>query len=156
MPSHPIPMAPLTYIASAVLTGLVVVGLVAALARSREWRSAAPTPGAVRTGDTSAVTTLTETVRSPLGWTVAFLGLVLVIGGGVLAFLTGAIPAGVGQALGVMLVLVAATVMCGYLFWGVYHSVRYRGIESAQATGVGLWVVGMVLLVVVVAQLVMA
>ncbi|WP_049902189.1 hypothetical protein [Halococcus agarilyticus] len=149
-------MAPLTYIASTLVTGLIVVGLVAALARSREWRSAAATPGAVRTGGTSAVTTLTETARSPLGWTVAFLALVLVIGGGTIAFMTGAIPTAVGQALGVALVLVAATVMGGYLFWGVYHSARYRGIGSAQATGTGLWVLGMVLIVAIVVRLAMA
>jgi len=149
-------MASLTYIASTVVTGLIVVALAVALARGREWRSAAPTPGAVRTGGTSAVTTLTETARSPLGWTVAFLVLALAIGGGTIAFVTGAIPTAVSQALGVALVLVAATVMGGYLFWGVYHAVRYRGIGSAQATGTGLWVLGMVLIVAIVVRLAMA
>jgi hypothetical protein len=149
-------MAPLTYIASTVLTGLVVVALVVALARSREWRSAAATTGAVRTSRASAVTTITDTARSPLGWTVAFLVLVFGIGGGALAFVTGAIPTAVSQVAGVALMLAAGAVMGGYLFWGVYHSARYRGIKSAQATGTGLWVLGMLLIVAIVVRLAMA
>ena len=149
-------MAPLTYVASTVLTGLVVVALVVAVARSREWRAAAATPGDVRTGGTSPVTTLAAAAQSPLGWTVAFLVLVLGIGGGALAFVTGAIPSAVSQVAGVALVLVAAAVLGGYLFWGVYHSARYRGIESAQATGTGLWVLGMLLIVAIVVRLIMA
>lgn len=145
-------MAPLTYTASTVLTGLVVV-LVVVLTRSREWRSAATTSG--KRG-ASTVATFTEAARSPLGWTVAFLVVVLGIGGGALAFVTGTLPPAVSRVAGLALVVVAAATMGGYLFWGVYHAARYRGIKSAQATGTGLWVLGLLLIVAIVVRLVMA
>lgn len=143
-----------TYIASTVLTGLLLVVLVVALARTRQWRSATTTiEGA---SHASTATALAETARTPLGWTVAFFLLVIGFGGGTLVFVTGSVPTAVSRSAGVVLALVFAAALGGYLFWGVYHSARYRGLKSAQATGAGLWVLGLLFIVAIVVKLLMA
>ena len=148
-------MVELTYIASALLTGLFLAGLVAVLARGRQWRSyTGGTIGTPAGGDAYAV--FAEIARTPLAWTVAFLLLVFLVGAGALAFVTGGLPSGVSQGAGVAMAAVALSVLCVYLFWGVYHSARYRGLKDAQAAAVGLWVFGTLLILAIILQLVTA
>lgn len=146
-------MAELTYIASALLTGLFLVGLVAALTRNRRWRSYAGDAGM---SDVDTYATLRRMAGTPLAWTVAFLVLASVVGSGALAFVTGGLPSGVSQGAGVAMAAVALSALCVYLFWGVYHSARYRGLKDAQAAAVGMWVFGTLLIVAIVLRLLTA
>lgn len=149
-------MAELTYIASGLLTGLFLVGLVVALARARQWKSYTQAVSGPGRGE-SALAMFSEMARTPLAWTVAFLLLVFGAGAGAIAFVTGpSLPPVVSQGAGVGIAAVSLSLLGVYLFWGVYHSARYRGLKSAQAAAVGLWLFGILLVAAIVLQLVTA
>lgn len=147
-------MVAFTYLASALLTGLLLVAIVAAVVRARQWRSYSAGWGGDSGRDRGAA--IAELARTPLAWTVAFLVLLGVVGAGTLAFVIGSIPAGVSRAAGMALAAVVAAGLCGYLFWGVHHATRNRGFKRAQAAAVGVWTLALVFVGVIVAQLAMA
>jgi hypothetical protein len=146
-------MVTLSYMASALVTGLLLLVVVVGMARWPNWRGTAAGTGGTSApggGGDSGV------ARGPAVAAVAALLLVVLVvallspglaGGGAGAGGEGAsegVPGGaaivaVGAGLGVLTVT--------YLVWGVYHSTRYRGLTSAQAAGVGAWVFGLLVIV---------
>lgn len=50
------------------------------------------------------------------------------------------------SAAGLSLLLVGVLSLGGFLVWGVHSSMQYRGLKSAQAMGVGVWILGLLLI----------
>lgn len=157
-----------TNLASTVLMGVFLVAVLAVFARLRTHR------GETTNGERSAASDLpritedappsttdlesgpvTGSSAPPIAWVVGFLGLVVVVGGGAIAFVAGnALPQIGTQAAGAVLAIVFGGLVCGYLFSGVYLSLRSHGRKSAEATGVALWLLGLIAVGVIAAQLV--
>jgi hypothetical protein len=140
-------MAQVTLLASSVVLGMLVVGIVLLTAR---WR----TRGYVPDGGAEAEGTLLERAASnETVWIVAFLALVGVALGGAVFYVSGAsvpIPGGAGLLLAALL----GTIVFAYFFWGVYHSSRYKGLHRPAALAVTAWMVGMAVVGLVVLRLV--
>ena len=143
-------MATSTYLVSSALTGLLLIGIVAYLVWGRDWRGyAVPTGGSAETVDGLA--------RSPAVWSLAFLALAFALGLGAVLFVGGASAVGVSPAtVGVAIALLSALIFVLFLFFGVYRSARYRGLKSAQAAGVGTWLVGLLLIAAITVKLLTA
>lgn len=147
-------MASPGYLASAVVFGLVLVGVVVALARSFDWRVAGPArPARAARDRRDGFDVVADAARSPVAWLVGFLALAL--GGAAAAVVlvggaTGPVRQGTWLALG----LVTAAVFGGYVFWGTYQSARSRGVGSATAVLAGLWLLGSLFVVAVIVRLV--
>lgn len=132
------------------LSGLVLLGIVAFVLRLRNWRRDRGGQRRPR----SAEAAVSNAARSPATWSAGFLLLVLVAVGGALA-LVGAVPVpeSAQAAVTSALLVVGALVLGGFVFGGVYSSVRGRGHGSAPAAGLGSLAVGLLVLAVVVAIL---
>ena len=132
------------------LSGLVLLGIVALVLRLRGWRH-------VRVGaaaPTSVDAALARFVRSPTTWTAAFAVVVLVAVAGSLA-VVGAlpVPAGAQGTVTTALLALGGLLLGGFVFGGVYGTVRSRGHGSAPAVGLGSLAVGLLALLVVVVTL---
>lgn len=85
-------------------------------------------------------------------------------GAGVAAILLVVLLLGVGLAVGAAAdasgIVIFSGVLAGmvgiYLLWGIYHIARVRGLKYSQAVGFGLWFLGLLLLVGVVARLLLS
>jgi len=132
------------------LSGLVLLGIVAAVLSLRNWRRGSTSMRPSTTPMAAAASVL----HSPRTWTAAFFVLVLLAVGGALA-MVGAVPLPEGTQPVVTTALLAGAglVLAGFVFLGVYASVRGRGYGSAPAVGLGSLSVGLLALVVVVTQL---
>jgi hypothetical protein len=143
-------MANVTYVASALLTGLFLAVVAGALARLGA-RRIAPTPtgrperagGLASTGYDA----LDGLVRKQTTWVAGFFLFTLGVVAGVIAFLQGDASAGVGAGLG--LAGAGALALVGFLLFGTYFTVRSHGRSTAEAIGVGLWALGLLLVVAV-------
>lgn len=147
-----------TNLASTVLMGVFLVAVVGVFARLRASRgettqstalpqTAGDTPRSTETNAGSSVT--------PIGWVIGFLGLIVVAGGGAVVFVAGDALPGIGpQVAGAALAVVLGGLLCSYLFSGIYLSLRSHGRKSAEATGVALWLLGLLAVGVITAQLV--
>lgn len=159
-------MVVITNLASTVLMGVVLVAVVGAFVRlraspsetTRGKRSTASDLPRIA-GDAPRSTTDSDSdigsSATPIAWVVGFLALVVVAGGGAIAFIAGnALPQIGTQAAGTVLAVILGGLLCGYLLSGVYLSLRSHGRKSAEATGVALWLLGLVVVGVIAAQLV--
>ncbi len=142
-------MAVGTTLASAVVMGLFLI-VVVSLTRQHGWR--AYTPAAAGEGARGAVGGMRN---DPAWWTVGFLALVAVFGGGALAMVTGSIPV---EAATLQMALAAAGggVLALFFLFGVYHAVRSRGGAAARAVAVSVWVVGLIVVVGILVKLLLA
>ncbi|UPM42550.1 hypothetical protein [Halocatena salina] len=153
-----------TNLASAVLMGVFLVAVVGVVIRLRANRGEPTRQATVADLPQTAVETPRSTAESgpdvgssatPIGWVIGFLGLVAIAGGGAVAFIAGNAPSGIGpQAIGAVLVVVLGGLLCSYLFSGIYLSLRSHGRKSAEATGVALWLLGLLVVVVIATRLV--
>ena len=139
------------------LSGLVLLAIVAIVLQLRSWRRGEAELRRTSTGvrpPRSADVAIAEAIRSPTTWTVGFLLLVLVAVAGAMA-MVGALPVpeSFQPLVGTALLIVSAVVFGGFIFAGVYASVRSRGYGSAPAFGLGSLAVGLVAMVIVVVQL---
>lgn len=139
------------------LSGLVLIVIVAVVLQIRSWRRGAEQLRGRSTGvrtPSSADAAVAEALRDPTTWTVVFLLLVLVAVAGSLA-MVGAlpIPESAQPLVGAVLLAVSAIVLGGFVFAGVYASVRSRGYGSAPAFGLGSLAIGLIVMVIVVVQL---
>jgi hypothetical protein len=150
-------MVTATYLASALVTGLLLLVVVVGVARQPNWRGAA-----AGTGAGGAAGADSGVARGPAVAAVAAVLLVALVVALLAPGLAGGGAADGGTADGEGLPGGAAIVAVGaglglltvtYLVWGVYHSTRYRGLTSAQAAGVGAWVFGMLVILGVLAVL---
>lgn len=136
------------YLASAALTGGLLVALAVGIARGRNWQRSPST------SDRNWFDLAQSVTRSPTTWVVAFLALALGAGVGSVLFVSGsAVPGVVRRGALLLVVGLFAVSMGGYAFWGAYQAVRSRGVGSAQAALAGLWLVGVLFLVAVVVRL---
>lgn len=141
-------MAESAYIASALVTGGLLLGVLLLVSRLENWRQydlAVPETRS-RTADIA---------DSPAAWTAGFLLLALVAGGGAVLLVSDApLLAALGGSW-VPLVGVFGALLGAYLLWGTYSSARFRGLHSAQAALLSAWLFGMLFVAAVAGKLVM-
>ncbi|NHN61344.1 MULTISPECIES: hypothetical protein [Halorussus] len=129
-------MAETAYLTSALATGAVLLAVWAFVGRMENWRSYDPADGTARDLPRSA-----DASESVGTWIAGFFALVLVAGGGAVLLVS---DAGFAAAVGswTAIALVFAVLLVGFLLWGTYSSARFRGLASAQAALLSLWVFG--------------
>lgn len=138
-----------SYIASTILMGLFLVAVVALVRVSerREYEG----PSSERDG--GLATWLTE---SPMAWILGFFLLVFVTGGASVLYVGGMLPSeATTQLAGGALAAVVALVLVGYFVWGAYTMARSHGYQRSGAVAVGAWMVGLLFVVAIAAQLLM-
>jgi cbb3-type cytochrome oxidase subunit 3 len=143
-----------SYLASTILMGLFLVAVVALVRFSdrREYEAPSSREGGL------ARRAATWVVESPMAWILGFLLLVFVAGGTSVLYVGGILPspsAATTQLAGTALAAVFALVLVGYLVWGAYATARSRGYQRSGAVAVGAWVVGLLFVVAIAAQLLM-
>lgn len=132
---------------STAVTGVVLLAIIVAVLRVREWRD--PTPA---TED--GLANLARSANGPLGWSVTFFVVTFGVMGLAVLYAVGAPVAGVTHAtVGLMLVTVIAAVFVGASLVAVYAASRGRGLNSAQAAGLSSALLGVLFVVAVVVQL---
>lgn len=136
-----------TVLVGSLLFGLLLVGTAAYLS-GRGWRRYAPLVD--RSDERSA---LGRALASPAAWALAFVGVAVAAGVGVIAVVGGEIPAGTQRLAGLLLAAGTAVAITLYLFYGTFVSARDRGLKSSQAAALGSWAVGLLFIVVVVVKL---
>jgi hypothetical protein len=159
-------MAQETYLVSAVLTGLLVVGVAVAVLRLRTWhhytvqvpRGMATAAAEGRAGDTERAPSTEfslpgervadRLVHSGVFWYLGFVVLALGFGAATLLSLNG------GSAATTTMLLLFVLVLGLYLPVGLYVALRARGHASARAVGETVIVLGVLLTIVVVGNLV--
>lgn len=159
-------MAELAYLASALVTGTVVLMVWAFVARMEDWRrydsaNAGPThtgsmrTGPTRTGQSPDTGRSADTSESVGRWVLGFFALVLVAAGGAVLLVS---DAGFAAAVGdwVALASVFGVALVGFLLWGTYSSARFRGLRSAQAALLSAWLFGSLFVAGVAVKLVLA
>ncbi|WP_436929932.1 hypothetical protein [Halosimplex halobium] len=133
-------MANTTYLASMVLMGLLGVGVVLFVLRSRRWRHYVPRVAREVAGGERPPSGLAGLAGRTGTWTVAYVALVLGFMFGAMAYASGAIT---GPAvIGAVVALVAS-----FLVAGVYFAMRENGRPSAQAAAGGAVATGMLAVV---------
>ncbi|WP_435181854.1 hypothetical protein [Halorussus sp. AFM4] len=130
-------MAETAYLASALATGAVLLAVWAFVVRMENWRRYDPADG----GTVRDLPRSAGDSGSMGAWIAGFLAMILVAGGGaVLLVSDAAFAAAVGGWTAVALVF--GGLLVGFLLWGTYSSARFRGLASAQAALLSLWVFG--------------
>lgn len=108
-------------------------------------------PASATSGPRTAVAV--RWANDPNVWILAFVAAAVVFGVGTVVLINGATTP-LSGALGVLLGAAGAAVLVGYLFYGTFAAARGRGLANAQAAAIGVWVVGLLGIVAVVAALV--
>ena len=136
-----------TLILSTLLTGVLVLAIALAAVRWVDWRGYAldspEGPGLV-----------SRVASHPAAWIVGFLLLLVVFGGGAVAFVAGTLSESMVNAVGLVLGVVTAAVVAGYVFYGTYASARGRGRPASVAVAEGSTLVGALFLLVITVRLV--
>jgi hypothetical protein len=160
-------MAVGNYLPSTLLMGLFLLAIFVALARIRSSGSTSTASGEQNrasdlpniTSDVPARTGSTDTVSSetPIAWVVGFIFLVFAAGAGAILFIGDySLPSIGAQVVGILIAGVIGGLVCGYLFSGVYISLRGHGRKSAEATAVAFWLLGLLGVAVIALKLVLA
>lgn len=138
-------MAETAYLTSALLTGALLLAVWVLVSRMENWRSyELATANLGRDRGSLA--------DSPAAWTVGFVLMALVAGGGAVLLVS---DASIGAAVGGWTTIagVFGVLLLGYLLYGTYSSARHRGLHSAQAALLSAWLFGSLVLVVIAAKL---
>lgn len=138
-------MAAITYLASTLLMGLVLLAIVVVVARSRNWRRTSP---GVEPGDA-----FSRLLASPTTWVIVFAVAALGAAAGAVAVVGGAGVEVPGETVVLALAGTFFLLLAVYLFAGVYASARSKGMGRAPAVGLGSAVIGLLLLGLIVLQL---
>jgi hypothetical protein len=158
-------MVEINYLPSTLLMGLFLIAILVSLVRIRSGgetstasgeRSMASDLPSTTASDVPARSQSSDTVSSetPTEWVLGFILLVLAAGGGAILFIGDySLPSVGTQVAVILLVLVLGGLFCGYLFSGVYISLRSHGRKSAEATAVALWLLGLLGVGVIAAKL---
>lgn len=138
-------MADLANVASTVLMGLLLIGVIVAIVRGRNWYDYSPP-----TTETSPGETLLAVARTPAAWMAVFFVLVAGFGGATVLLVTDtALPGGsmvIWAGFGIIL--------GGFAFLGAYSAARTRGRPNSQAVAEGAFLLGFLVLAVIAARLV--
>lgn len=138
---------------STLLMGLVLLVIVATLTHIRNWQRGSAS--VIRERSTGGF--LTRTIHNPTTWVVAFLIVTFGFTAGAIAVVGGvSIPDSSRQTIGIGVAAAFGLLLVGYFFYGIYLSARNRGLNSAPALGVTSLVIGLVFLIAVVIQLILA
>lgn len=160
-------MAEISYLSSTLLMGLFLIAILVIIARLRIESGASAATGErstsaelpdVPAGDLASSHRQPATdTETPLSWVVGFLVVVLVVVAGAALFLGGvSLSASNTRLAGIVLALVLGGLLGGYLFSGVYLSVRSHGRVRSEATGVALWILGLLFVLLIAVKLIMA
>lgn len=158
-------MAESAYLVSALVTGTLLLVVWGFILRLEDWRHYELAPsrpsrgaGAVerRGGERALVERgSVEHDDSMMAWTLGFLLLVLVAGGGAVLLVSDvALAASFGDW--TTLVGVLGALLVAYLLWGTYSSARYRGLPSAHAALLSAWLFGSLVVAGIAVKLVFA
>lgn len=139
-------MALATLLAS-LLFGLLVLAVVALVVSGREWRDYSLSL-ASRADSRSSMARLAS---DPRVWTIAFLLVVLGVGGAALAVVTDV--AGLAGVALPVLGGVSGALVALFLLYGTFATARARGLHRAQAAAVVSWVIALVGVALVVGRL---
>lgn len=144
-------MVSLTLLSTA-LMGLLVVATFVAVAQIGAKRTA---PGAGSVSRYDAITgTLSDIVRKPTVWAIAFIGVTVGIGAvALLAVGSFGLPEGLSGSLLTAVYAVVGLLLTGFVFLGAYFSARGRGLGNAQGVAAGSFASGLVFLVLIAAEL---
>jgi len=140
-----------SYLVSTLLMGSFLVAVVAFVRFSE--RREYETPSSEREGGL-----VQRFTGSPTIWSLGFFLLVFVAGGASVLYVGGMLPSPSGtatRAAGLALATVFALVLVGYLVWGAYTTARSRGYQRSGAVAVGAWVIALLFVVAISAQLLM-
>lgn len=140
-------MADLAYTATAVLMTALVLAVVGAVLRFRDWESYASTDGK------QLLDRWTAFRSSPAVWTATFLLLVFAFGGAAVLWVSGIQVPGAGM-LGIVLAALGGALIVGYLFAGVYSAARSRGRPAAWGVMEGAILVGFAIVLAIAVKLV--
>jgi hypothetical protein len=137
-------MAETAYLASALVTGTLLLTVWVLVARMENWRSyelSTPNLG----GEQGSL------ADSPAAWTAGFFLMVLVAGGGAVLLVSDVeLAAAVGWT---AIAGIFGVFLMGYLLYGTYDSARSRGLHSAQAALLSAWLFGSLIVVAIAAKL---
>jgi hypothetical protein len=138
------------YIASTVVMGLLVVGVVALVLRSRRWQQYQPQAayGQLDAGGSQPQSLFGRFVSTPSVWTVTFFVLAL----GLLVGATVAVS-GTGGGSGLGMIAGLGVVLVGYVVGGVYAVLRQHGRPKAQAVAASVVAFGALFLLAVTVNL---
>jgi hypothetical protein len=147
-------MADVTYLASALVMGVSLLGVVFLAARVRRWQNYAPSVayGDMDAGPGGRQTAFSKFVNAPRTWVAAFVVLALGFMAGTMVYISGLASGIAGTAL--IGALGAAVVV--YLVGGVYYAMRERGRPSAQAAATSAITLGSLFALVILLKLVTA
>lgn len=142
-------MASTIYLVSAALMALLLVAVVAAVV-GRNWKGYTPRLG----GDQSVWSAL---AGSENVWTLTFIVVALALGGGATLFVSGDdFSASLVTLGGAVVGIALGLAFLFYLFYGTYAAAKARGFQRAAAVLAGSWVLGLLIVAVITAQLVTA
>ena len=134
-------------LASTAVTGAVLLAILVLVLLTREWRSPGDEPG-------EGLASAARSANGPLGWSVGFFVVAFGLTALAVAYVSGAPVGALDQgALGVLLLAMVVVVFGLATLGGVYYAVRGRGLNSAQAAGVGSMLLATLFLVAIVVQL---
>lgn len=138
-------MVAITYLASTLLMGLILLALVAVVVWGRNWRRTSPS--------TAEADAFGRLLGSSTTWTLVFVVVALGAAAGAVA-LVGGVGFEVPSETIVLGLAGAFLLLLGvYLFGGVYASARSKGMGRAPAVGLGSAVLGLLFLGLIVLQL---
>lgn len=140
---------PASYLWSTALMGLFLVAVLVFL-RAADWKHYSP-----RSEEGGLAALAEDLAGSEAVWFLTFLGLVLVFGGGTLAYV-GVLGFGSSATWGLVLAGVAVLTVGGYVLIGSYWSARSRGKPSSLALGEGAAVLGLLAIAAVAVKLFVA
>lgn len=154
-----------TYLPSTLLMGLFLIVVFVALVRIRNGEGTTSVGNRSGASDLPEITSdvparerSTDTVSSetPIEWVVGFLLLVLAAGAGAVLFVSDYSLPTMGVQAGIFIAAILGGIVCGYLFSGIYMSLRSHGRKSAEATAVAIWLLGLIAVGVIAVKLVFA
>jgi hypothetical protein len=148
---EPTTMAETAYLASALATGALLLGVWALVVRMEDWRHYEPSTSG---GGGRVRARSDDDGDSVAAWAAGFFLLALVVGGGAVLFVS---DAAFAAAVGNWVAIAAAfgALLVGFLLWGTYSSARFRGLQSAQAALLSAWLFGSLFVASIVAKLVL-
>lgn len=140
-----------TTLISTILMGLLLLVITAVVLRLRNWRREAPTSGDHRR---RLATNLT---RDPNTWGILFFLVTVVITASALVFVGGlSVPGVEPSAIGTVLIGGFGLLLSVLLFGGVYSAARSRGAARSLAIFVGVGILGILFILGIAAQLLVA
>lgn len=151
-------MAPLAFLASTLLMGVLLLAIVVGLMRARDWqRSPAGASGGGTIQSVAETDPLSGMMDRESLWVAAFLVLVLVFSGSAVLFVSDIPLPGLGEV-DIVPALAGAfgLMLTGYLSYGIYVSARSRGRSSAMAAMISAWIIGLLFLVGLTVKLLLA